>query len=104
MLVPSEDLFASEMEIAQLAERGGHDEETVLRLFRRLRGSKEGVRGGDPTSLRDHLVMVHAPLVEHCARGFLASGEPLDDLIQEGYVGLIKAERTAITLRLVVCR
>ncbi|BCM93340.1 RNA polymerase sigma factor SigF [Abditibacteriota bacterium] len=91
MLAPSDDLFASELELAQLAERGGHDEETVLKLFRRLRGSKEEVRGGDPSSLRDHLVMVHAPLVEHCARGFLASGEPIDDLIQEGYVGLIKA-------------
>ena len=34
-----------------------------------------------PTSLRDHLVMVHAPLVEHCARNFKASGEPLDDLV-----------------------
>ncbi len=91
MLAPSDDLFASELELSKLASRGGHDEDTVLKLFRRLRGARDGLRGGDPSSLRDHLVMVHAPLVEHCARSFLASGEPLDDLIQEGYVGLIKA-------------
>lgn len=83
--------FGTELELAQLAARGGHDEETALRLFRRLRGPKEALRGQDSTALRDHLVLTHAPLVEHCARGFLASGEPLEDLIQEGYVGLIKA-------------
>ncbi len=84
-------LFGAEAELAQLAASGGHDEAATLRLFRRLRGPVEALRGGDGAALRDHLVMVHAPLVEHCARGFGASGEPLDDLVQEGYVGLIKA-------------
>ncbi|RYG64190.1 sigma-70 family RNA polymerase sigma factor, partial [bacterium] len=83
--------FGDDAEIAQLAARGGHDEASTMRLFRRLRGPQGALRGGDQTSLRDHLVMVHAPLVEHCARGYMASGEPIDDLIQEGYVGLIKA-------------
>ena len=91
----TDDLFGSQAELDSLAARGGHDESTVLALFRRLREARAGerntVRGGNPTSLRDHLVMVHAPLVEHCARNFKASGEPLDDLVQEGYVGLIKA-------------
>ncbi len=91
----TEDLFGSQSELDELSERGGHDEETILNLFRRFREARAGeanaVRGGDPTSLRDHLVMVHAPLVDHCARNFKASGEPLDDLVQEGYVGLIKA-------------
>ncbi len=91
----TDDIFGSQAELDALAERGGHDEEVVLDLFRRLREARAGdrntVRGGDPSSLRDHLVMVHAPLVEHCARNFKASGEPLDDLVQEGYVGLIKA-------------
>lgn len=63
----------------------------VAILFHRLNGPPEGVRGGDQESLRDHLVLLHTPLVEHCARNFVASGEPLDDLVQEGYVGLIKA-------------
>ena len=91
----TEDIFGSQAELDALSERGGHDEATVLTLFRRLReartGNRNAVRGGNPSSLRDHLVMVHAPLVEHCARNFKASGEPLDDLVQEGYVGLIKA-------------
>lgn len=91
----ADDLFDSQVELDALAARGGHDEETILKLFRRLRaargGDSDAVRGGNPNSLRDHLVMVHAPLVEHCARNFKASGEPLDDLVQEGYVGLIKA-------------
>jgi len=69
----------------------GRDEEAVLALFRRLRGPRDQVRFGDRESLRDHLVLVHAPLVEHCARGFTASGEPLEDLVQQGYLGLIKA-------------
>ena len=86
-----DDPFASEEELGAIVARGGHDEATILDLFRRLRGDKDQLRGGDAGSLRDHLVMVHATLVEHCARGFQASGEPLDDLIQEGYVGLIKA-------------
>ncbi len=91
----TDDIFGTQIELDSLAARGGHDEETVLGLFRRLRearaGDRNAVRGGNPNSLRDHLVMVHAPLVEHCARNFKASGEPLDDLVQEGYVGLIKA-------------
>jgi RNA polymerase sigma-B factor len=67
------------------------DEENVLMLFRRLRGPAHLLRHGDETALRDHLVMIHTPLVEHCARNFSASGEPVEDLVQEGYVGLIKA-------------
>ncbi|MDQ3813588.1 MAG: sigma-70 family RNA polymerase sigma factor [Armatimonadota bacterium] len=67
------------------------DEEAVLELFRRLRGPLTGIRNHDRTALRDHLVMMHAPLVEHCARNFSGSSEPLEDLAQEGYVGLIKA-------------
>jgi len=60
-------------------------------LFHRLNGPQEAVRSGDRESLRDHLVLLHTPLVEHCARNFVASGEPIEDLVQEGYVGLIKA-------------
>jgi len=67
------------------------DEESVLELFRRLRGPLESVRYHDRTALRDHLVMTHASLVEHCARNFSGSSEPVEDLAQEGYVGLIKA-------------
>lgn len=40
---------------------------------------------------RDALVALHLPLVEHFARRFLDRGEPLDDLVQVGSIGLIKA-------------
>ncbi len=40
---------------------------------------------------RDDLVSLHLPLVEHCARRFLNRGEPLEDLVQVGTIGLIKA-------------
>ncbi len=83
--------LGDEAELSGVSARGGHTEADTLRLFRRLRGPQDALRGGDQTALRDHLVMTHASLVEHCARGFLASGEPLEDLVQEGYVGLIKA-------------
>lgn len=40
---------------------------------------------------RGELVELHLPLVEHCARRFLHRGEPLEDLVQVGTIGLIKA-------------
>ncbi len=41
--------------------------------------------------LRDDLVRLHLPLVEHLTRRFLNRGEPYDDLLQVGTIGLIKA-------------
>ena len=41
--------------------------------------------------LRDSLVELHLPLVEHLARRFRNRGEPLDDLIQVATIGLIKS-------------
>ena len=40
---------------------------------------------------RDGLVTLHLPLVEHCARRFRNRGEPLEDLVQVGTIGLIKS-------------
>ena len=40
---------------------------------------------------RDELVRLHLPLVEHFARRFLNRGEPFDDLLQVGTIGLLKA-------------
>jgi RNA polymerase sigma factor (sigma-70 family) len=53
-------------------------------LFERYTRSRDG-------SIREQLIKRHSDLVEKVARGFMASGEPLEDLIQEGYLGLIKA-------------
>ena len=40
---------------------------------------------------REELVHLHLPLVEHFARRFRNRGEPYDDLVQVGTIGLIKA-------------
>ena len=40
---------------------------------------------------RDSLVRLHLPLVEHCARRFRNRGEPFEDLVQVGTIGLIKS-------------
>jgi RNA polymerase sigma-B factor len=53
-------------------------------LFKELRTS------GDP-QVRDELAQLHLPLVEYLAKRFKDRGEPLDDLIQVGSVGLLKA-------------
>lgn len=45
---------------------------------------------GDP-AYRDALATLHLPLVEYLAKRFKDRGEPLEDLIQVGSVGLLKA-------------
>jgi RNA polymerase sigma-B factor len=58
----------------------GHAKE----LFRRF------VETRDPI-LREELVGLHLPLVEYLARRFRNRGEPLEDLVQVGTIGLLKA-------------
>jgi RNA polymerase sigma-B factor len=43
------------------------------------------------TGARDGLVHLHLPLVEHCARRFRNRGEPFEDLVQVGTIGLLKS-------------
>jgi RNA polymerase sigma-B factor len=52
-----------------------------------------GLAEDDPqrAALRDELVTMHLPLVHHLARRFRDRGEPHDDLVQVGTIGLIKA-------------
>jgi RNA polymerase sigma-B factor len=40
---------------------------------------------------REMLVRRYAPLVRHCVRAYRGSPEPAEDLMQVGYVGLLKA-------------
>lgn len=58
-------------------------------LFRQMRDEEasEASRAG----ARDALVHLHLPLVEHAARRFRNRGEPFEDLVQVGTIGLIKA-------------
>jgi RNA polymerase sigma-B factor len=48
---------------------------------------------GDPRrrTLRDRLVELHMPLVVYLARRFSGRNEPMNDLVQVGSIGLIKA-------------
>jgi RNA polymerase sigma-B factor len=51
----------------------------------------EGIGEARRTECRDALVHLHLPLVEHCARRFRNRGEPYDDLLQVGTIGLLKS-------------
>ena len=64
--------------------RTGYTRDDTERLFRELRESS------DP-ELRAALAELHMPLVEYLAKRFKDRGEPLDDLVQVGSVGLLKA-------------
>ncbi|QMU72602.1 RNA polymerase sigma factor SigF [Streptacidiphilus sp. P02-A3a] len=68
---------------------GAPDREAARALFVQLaalpRESPERVE------LRNQLVRMHIPLVEHLARRFRNRGEPLDDLTQVATIGLIKS-------------
>jgi RNA polymerase sigma-B factor len=53
----------------------------------RDQGATEATR----VAAREGLVTLHLPLVEHCARRFRNRGEPFEDLVQVGTIGLIKS-------------
>lgn len=52
-----------------------------------------GLAAEDPErpALRARVVERHLPLVQHLARRYADRGEPLDDLVQVGTIGLLKA-------------
>jgi RNA polymerase sigma-B factor len=56
----------------------------VLHLFRRYHQSKD-------LRLRDEIVAQHLYLVQAVAKKFVGMGEPYEDLVQEGTMGLINA-------------
>ena len=51
----------------------------------------DGASQATRTAARDALVHLHLPLVEHCARRFRNRGEPFEDLVQVGTIGLLKS-------------
>jgi RNA polymerase sigma-B factor len=58
-------------------------------LFVQLRDEETSAGGREDA--RHALVRLHLPLVEHCARRFRNRGEPFEDLVQVGTIGLIKS-------------
>jgi RNA polymerase sigma-B factor len=58
-------------------------------LFAEMNGDAATPAGR--STARDQLVHLHLPLVEHCARRFRNRGEPFEDLVQVGTIGLLKS-------------
>jgi RNA polymerase sigma-B factor len=65
--------------------RREHADALFLRLAELVPGSREH------RAIRERLVEMHLPLVVYFARRYAGRGEPLDDLVQAGALGLVKA-------------
>ncbi|WDN53915.1 RNA polymerase sigma factor SigF [Streptomyces clavuligerus] len=71
------------------AQQESQDRGGARAMFVELRALPDGSR--ERAELRNQLVRMHLPLVEHLARRFRNRGEPLDDLTQVATIGLIKS-------------
>lgn len=74
---------------ASPAHHDPQDRSGARALFVELRSLPQG--SPEYAELRNRLVRMHLPLVEHLARRFRNRGEPLDDLTQVATIGLIKS-------------
>ena len=91
-LIPSAGSAAEDQTDSQAGPPLRAFEQTKLRsaeLFAEMNGDATTPAGR--TSARDELVHLHLPLVEHCARRFRNRGEPFEDLVQVGTIGLLKS-------------
>ncbi|MEJ5297666.1 MAG: sigma-70 family RNA polymerase sigma factor [Armatimonadota bacterium] len=66
------------------AHRPRLTEEQIQHLLERYRTRRD-------TRARDKLVLQYRNLVESIGRRFAGAGEPVEDLVQEGYIGLMSA-------------
>ncbi|MFE9635905.1 RNA polymerase sigma factor SigF [Streptomyces sp. NPDC006463] len=87
-VAPVEPLAAPIYPVAQ-ALPDPRDRSGARALFIELRALPDG--SVEKAELRNRLVRMHLPLVEHLARRFRNRGEPLDDLTQVATIGLIKS-------------
>ncbi|MFG2310060.1 RNA polymerase sigma factor SigF [Streptomyces sp. NPDC048566] len=74
---------------AQHIQHDPQDRSGARVMFVALRKMQDG--SAEYAELRNQLVRMHLPLVEHLARRFRNRGEPLDDLTQVATIGLIKS-------------
>jgi RNA polymerase sigma-B factor len=81
---PRESAEAKEVQRPAPATRRGARDAATPELF------AEYQRTRDP-QVRDRLILAHMNLVRYLARKFANRGEPLEDLIQVGMIGLINA-------------
>ncbi|MGZ9933291.1 RNA polymerase sigma factor SigF [Streptomyces sp. NC-S4] len=82
--VPPGPVFPASPALPDPRDRSG-----ARALFIELRALPDG--SAEKAELRNRLVRMHLPLVEHLARRFRNRGEPLDDLTQVATIGLIKS-------------
>ncbi|KOV71546.1 RNA polymerase sigma factor [Streptomyces sp. AS58] len=75
--------------VTHATQHNPQDRSGARAMFIELRKLKEG--SAEYAELRNQLVRMHLPLVEHLARRFRNRGEPLDDLTQVATIGLIKS-------------
>jgi len=81
------------MEDLKKASLSSLSNEEVIRLLQQMRG-RRAAGGSAPSrasALQEEIVRRNVGLVKSIALRFLHSGEPLDDLIQAGYIGLLNA-------------
>ncbi|HEV8024648.1 MAG TPA: SigB/SigF/SigG family RNA polymerase sigma factor [Candidatus Nanopelagicales bacterium] len=58
-------------------------------LFARLHDPV--ISDAERSMVRDELIEMHLPLVRHVARRYADRGEPIDDVVQAGSIGLVQA-------------
>ncbi|MET7477787.1 RNA polymerase sigma factor SigF [Streptomyces sp. NPDC005648] len=84
-----DDQQAGAQSVRQATQHDAQDRSGARAMFVELRALKDG--SAEYAELRNKLVRMHLPLVEHLARRFRNRGEPLDDLTQVATIGLIKS-------------
>ena len=72
-----------------MTERSRSDRERTHQLFLELASLERGTPRH--SEVRAELVEIHMPLVRYLARRFTGRGEPADDLLQIGTIGLLQA-------------
>ncbi|MFL6164493.1 MAG: SigB/SigF/SigG family RNA polymerase sigma factor [Jatrophihabitantaceae bacterium] len=72
-----------------MSERSRPDRERTHQLFLELTTLRPG--SDRHSEVRAELVEIHMPLVRYLARRFTGRGEPADDLLQIGTIGLLQA-------------
>jgi RNA polymerase sigma-B factor len=60
-------------------------------LFRALDAARRDGRDADAARCREQLIADHLGLVHYCVRRYWNSGEPIEDLVQVGSIGLVQA-------------
>ncbi|GAA3503416.1 hypothetical protein GCM10019016_105260 [Streptomyces prasinosporus] len=87
--LPQDDLPPQPEHSTDSTTDSPQDRSGARALFLKLRSLPDG--SPEYAELRNRLVRMHLPLVEHLVRRFRKRGEPLDDLTQVATIGLIKS-------------